>query len=198
MNRLAPALLLALAACASAPRGTPLYMDSTPPTRGQLDTRYESTGEIFSSYGRDVGLSTTYGRYQVVGPQTGLSFTLEGKWGGTLGGQPFLVQATPGRITGGDVNLEVRRDGEEIRVSGFWRGSRLDLGIRPDGITGKLGRSCSLTLRPAEGTWWRGFLGCPNLDPASIRLERAASELPDVAMPQWLFAFLAGIPELPQ
>ncbi len=198
MNRLAPVLLLALAACASAPRGTPVYMSSTPPTPGELDTRYVATGEIFSAYGRDVGLTNSYGTYQVVGPRTSLSYTREGKWGGTLAGEPLLVSVSSGRITGADVNLEVRRDGEEIRVTGLWHGTRLDLGFRPDGITGNPGRNCSLSLRPAEGTWWRGFLGCPNLDTATIRLERAASELPDVAMPQWLFAFLAGLPEVQQ
>jgi hypothetical protein len=32
---------------------------------------------------------------------------------------------------------------------------------------------------------------------AVVRLEGAAAELPDVAMPQWLFAFLGTLPESP-
>jgi hypothetical protein len=35
------------------------------------------------------------------------------------------------------------------------------------------------------------------MEVAVVQLSGAAVDVPDVAMPQWLFAFLAGLPEGP-
>ena len=190
-------LVLLLAACASAPRGVPVPMASPAPTAGELAGPYQPAGEIHVSVGRSAGVSNSYGRYRVVGPQTSISRNREGRWGGTLAGQTTLLDVEDGRIRGAGVELTVQRDGETIRISGLWRNARLDLSLQKDHVTGTPGGGCSIDLTPAEGTVWRGFLACPTPDVAVVRLEGAAQELPDVALPQWLFAFLGALPEGP-
>jgi hypothetical protein len=187
----------ALAACASAPRGTPVSMDSPAPSALDLSGRYEPEGEIYGAFGRTPGVSNSYGRFRIVGPRTSLVRSQDGSWAGTLAGRTVRLEARGGRITGAGVDLQVSRDGEELRVSGLWRNARLDLTFRDDAIRGTPGGGCSLSLRPGESTWWRGFLACPEQDMAAMRLEGAAGELPGVPMPQWLFAFLATLPEGP-
>ncbi len=193
---LAPALLL-VAACATAPRGVPLPMASTAPSSVDLAGTYQPEGEVFVALPRTAGVTNSYGRYRVVGPSTSLSRNLEGRWGGTLGGQTVLLDVTDGRIRGAGVELTVRRDGDALHVSGLWRNARLDLDFQPTHIGGTPGGGCSLDLRLTEGTTWRGFLACPNPDAVTVRLEGAAMEVPDVAMPQWLFAFLGALPDGP-
>lgn len=193
-----PALVLILStACATAPRGVPLAMNGPAPTSVDLAGTYRPEGEVFAAYGRGVGVTNSYGRYRVVGPNTSLSRNPEGRWGGTLGGQSVLLDVGDGRIRGAGVELTVRRDGDEILVSGLWRNARMDLAFREDHIGGTPGAGCSLDLRPSEGSAWRGMLACPNPDVAVVRFDGAAAELPGVAMPQWLFAFLGTLPEAP-
>jgi hypothetical protein len=78
-------------------------------------------------------------------------------------------------------------------VQGLWRQERLDLTFSADGIRGTPGAGCSLELRPGDGLRWNGFLGCPGTDLLVMELRGAAGTLPDVALPQWLLAFLAGL-----
>jgi hypothetical protein len=197
MSRLlAPALLLA-AACATAPRGVPLAMGSPPPTSVDLASAYQPEGEVFAVYGRGAGVANSYGRNRVVGPETSLSRNLEGRWGGTLSGHSVLLDVADGRIRGAGVELTVRRDGSVLLVAGLWRGSRMDLEFGKDHIGGTPGAGCSIDLRPSEGAAWRGFLACPKTDVAVLRLAGAAVDVPDVAMPQWLLAFLGALPEIP-
>ena len=193
---LALALLLATA-CAGAPRGVPLSMTTPPPSRMDLAGTYRAEGEVFLSVGRGAGVTNSYGRDRVAGPTTSLSRNLEGKWGGTLGGQPVLLEVGDGFIRGSGVELTVRRDGDALLVSGLWRNARMDLAFRTDHIGGTPGAGCSLDLRPSEGAAWRGFLACPTPDAAILRLDGSAMDVPDVTMPSWLFAFLGALPEGP-
>ena len=117
--------------------------------------------------------------------------------GGTLSGQPVLLEVGDGTIRGAGVELTVRRDGEALVVAGLWRNARLELTFGKDHIGGTPGAGCSLDLHPSEGTVWRGFLACPTPDAAVLRLDGAAIDIPDVALPQWLFAFLGALPEGP-
>jgi hypothetical protein len=189
--------LLLVAACAGAPRGVPLPMAAPLPTSVDLGGAYRPEGEVFCSVGRGAGVTNSYGRYRVAGPTTSLSRSLEGKWGGTISGQPVLLEVGDGFVRGAGVELTVRRDGDALLVSGLWRNARMDLAFRTDHIGGTPGAGCSLDLRPSEGTTWRGFLACPNPDATILRLDGAAMDVPDVAMPQWLFAFLGALPEGP-
>jgi hypothetical protein len=193
---LASALIL-LAACATAPRGVPLAMGGSPPTSVDLSGEYRPDGEIHATVGRGVGVENSYGRYRVVGPRTSLSVNQQGRWGGTLAGETVLLDVSDGRIRGAGVDLSVRRDGGALRVSGLWRNARLDMTFESDHIRGTPGGGCSLDLRPAGSITWRGFLACPTQDLAVFQLDGAAGDLPDVAMPQWLFAFLGALPEGP-
>jgi hypothetical protein len=198
MHLVVAATVLALAGCATAaPRGTPVAMDASPPLAMEASSAYVPDGEVFASFGRSAGTTNSYGRYRVVGPATSLAVTSQGRWGGTIGGQPALLEARAGRISGAGVELQVTREGEALLVSGLWRGARIQLSFTKEKIQGTPGGGCSLDLRPGDGTSWRGFLACPTPDVAVIRLDGAAMEVPDVAMPQWLFAFLGTLPEGP-
>jgi len=198
MNRFLPAALLCtLAACATAPRGAPVAMDASRPTAMDLASTYRPDGEIYGQFGRAAGVTNSYGRYRVVGPTTSLSYTAQGLWGGRIGGDDVLLEAKDGRISGAGVDLRVTREGGALLVSGLWRRARLDLTLTDVRIQGTVGGGCSLDLHPASGTSWRGLFGCPGPDQAAIALDGAAMEVPDVAMPQWLFAFLGTLPEGP-
>src|SRR5512136_1386896 len=197
MKRAVGAILLLAAACATTPGGTPLPMGGPAPSSVELATTYRAEGEIYAAIGRRSGVTNSYGRFRVVGPETSLSMNQQGRWGGTMGGQPVLLDVSAGRIQGAGVELTVRRDGEALLVSGLWRNARLDLSFRGDHISGTPGAGCSLDLRPAGGTTWRGVFVCPASEVAAFELEGAASEVPEVAMPQWLLAFLGVFPEGP-
>jgi len=197
MKRFLPAVLCILAGCATSQRGSPVAMGATPPTAMELAATYRPDGEIFGLFGRGAGVSNSYGRYRVVGPTTSLGYTSQGRWGGRIGGDDVLLEAKDGRISGAGVDLFVTREGGAILVSGLWRRVRLDLTFTSDRIQGTPGAGCAIDLHPSSGTSWRGLYGCPNLEPATISLDGAAMEVPDVAMPQWLFAFLGTLPEGP-
>ena len=200
MHRSLPAALcaaLALSACATAPRGTPVAMGATPPTAMELAATFRPEGEIYGQYGRAAGITNAYGRYRVVGPTTSLSYTSQGLWGGRIGGDDVLLEAKDGRISGAGVDLRVTREGGSLLVSGLWRRARLDLTFTDVRIEGTIGGGCSIDLHPGPGTSWRGLFGCPNPEQAMIALEGAAMEVPDVPLPQWLFAFLGTLPEGP-
>ncbi|MEI7705878.1 MAG: hypothetical protein WCK73_14920 [Deltaproteobacteria bacterium] len=197
MTRVPLLALLLLAACASAPRGAPLAMDASPPTAAALRMSYRSDGAIYLAVGRAAGITNSYGANQVVGPNTSLARNSQGRWAGTLGGQTTMLEVSSGRIQGAGVDLTVLRQGEELLVSGLWRNARLELRFQKDQVTGTPGAGCSIDLNLVEGKGWRGFLACPNPDAASMELEGAANDIPDAAMPQWLFAFLGAFPEGP-
>ena len=142
-------------------------------------------------------MTNSYGRNRVAGPTTSLSRNLEGKSGGTLSGQPMLLEVGDGFIRGAGVELTVRRDGDALLVAGLWRNARMELAFRKDQVGGTPGAGCSLDLRPSEGTAWRGLLACPTPEAAILRLDGSAMDVPEVSMPQWLFAFLGALPEGP-
>ena len=197
MPRIPALALFLVTACAGAPRGAPLPMATPAPSSVDLAGTYLPEGEVFFSVGRGAGVTNSYGRNRVAGPTTSLSRNLEGKWGGTLSGQPVLLEVGDGFVRGAGVELTVRRDGEALLVSGLWRNARMELAFRKDHVGGTPGAGCSIDLRPSDGGPWRGFLACPTPDTAILRLHGSAGDVPDVTMPQWLFAFLGALPEGP-
>jgi hypothetical protein len=198
MPRLPVLALAVLAACASAPRGVPVQMASPLPTSLDLAAAYRPEGQVYAAFGRGAGVTVSYGANGVVGPGTSIQRNREGKWGGTIAGNPVLLEAGDGTLRGAGIDLTVRRDGDALLVSGLWRNTRLDLSFRASRIQGTPGAGCSLDLRPPDdGPIWRGMLACPAMDVASMQLDGAAMELPDVALPQFLLAFLATLPETP-
>ncbi len=199
MTRRPLVVLLALSsACAtSAQRGVPLAMRRPPPTGVELASSYRPVGEVYAAFGRTAGVSNSYGPDRVVGPSTSIARNAEGRWIGTVGGRTTQLDVEDGRIQGPGVELAVRTDGDALLVSGLWRNARIDLSFKAGSISGTPGGGCSLDLRPSEGTSWRGFIACPNPDVALLQLDGAAVDVPDVAMPAWLLAFLGTLPEGP-
>jgi hypothetical protein len=172
-------------------------MDDAAPTSVEVASGYRADGEVYTSFGRSAGVTNSYGRNRVVGPNTSLSRNTEGRWAGTLGGQTVLLEVGPGRIRGAGVELTVVKVAEGFAVSGLWRNARLDLTFGKDRISGTPGGGCSLELQPAAGNAWRGFFACPATEVAVLQLDGAALDYPDVELPQWLLAFLGTLPEGP-
>ena len=197
MPRTIAFLILALSACASAPRGAPVAMDGEAPTSVEVASSYRPDGDVYTSFGRSPGVTNSYGKNRVVGPNTSLSRNTQGRWAGTLAGQNVLLEVGEGRIQGAGVELTVVKAAEGFAVSGLWRNARLDLTFGKDRISGTPGGGCSLDLQPAAGNTWRGLFACPATDVAVLQLDGAALDYPEVALPQWLFAFLGTLPEGP-
>jgi hypothetical protein len=78
-------------------------------------------------------------------------------------------------------------------VQGLWRQARVDLAFSAEAVNGTPGGGCSLELKPVEAARWSGFLACPGTEVLAMELRGAAGSLPDVTLPQWLLAFLAGL-----
>jgi len=177
-SRLALALALAV--------GTlPVAAQDGPP--GPRDTgkpAFAPTGQV------EVRTTASYDDAFVRGPQVNMALTKDGKWGGTLLGKDVRLEVTPGRISGAGVNLVVTRDAKSIAVEGLFAGVRVRVKATQDTFVGRVGNRQIECTRGPNGYWFQkgGPAGV-----AAIRFTGGADRMPDVPMPQWIFAVIGAI-----
>lgn len=185
--RAALVALVAVAACATArPAGSPVAM--TEPPAAAKAAPFAPTGELDWSGGR----SAAYDARAVIGPTVDVAYTGSGHWAGTFGGRDVSVQASPGRLSGPNVDLHVLRSGDRITLRGLWLGHQVWLDASPQALEGHTaadGPSFELR-RSSPGFWW----GDTPRGPAGLRLKGDAQRFPDVPMPQFALALLAALP----
>jgi hypothetical protein len=127
--------------------------------------------------------SAAYDSTRVRGPNVNMALTREGRWGGNLLSKDVLLQATPDRISGA-------RDAKAISVEGLISGIRVRVKATRDSFVGRVGDRQVECTRSPDGIW---FLSGGASRIAAIRFKGTADRLPDVPMPQWIFAVIGAI-----
>jgi hypothetical protein len=134
--------------------------------------------------------SAAYDSTRVRGPNVNMALTRDGSWGGNLLSKDVLLQVTPERISGAGVNLVVSRDAATISVEGLISGIRVRVKATRDSFVGRVGDRQVECTRSPDGIW---FLSGGASRVAAIRFKGTADRMPDVPMPQWIFAVIGSI-----
>jgi len=134
--------------------------------------------------------SAAYDSTRVRGPNVNMALTRDGSWGGNLLRKDVLLQVTPDRISGAGVNLVVSRDANAISVEGLISGIRVRVKASRDSFVGRVGDRQVECTRSPDGIW---FLSGGASRVAAIRFKGTADRIPDVPMPQWIFAVIGSI-----
>jgi hypothetical protein len=134
--------------------------------------------------------SAAYDATRVRGPSVNMSVTKDGRWGGNLLGKDVMLDIKPDRISGAGVNLVVKRDASTLSVEGMISGIRVRVKATRDTLVARVGERQVDCTRGAEGYW---HLTGGATRSAVIQLKGTADKLPDVPMPQWIFALIGAL-----
>jgi hypothetical protein len=152
--------------------------------RAAGDAPFVADGEI------QFRASAAYDATRVRGPYVNMALTRDGQWGGNVLGKDMVVDVKPGRIAGSGINLKVTRDATSISVEGTVDAKRVVVQATKDSLRARVGnRQIECTRRP-DGYWYLtgGATGI-----AAIRMKGSADRLPEVPMPQWIFAVIGAV-----
>jgi hypothetical protein len=154
------------------------------PVSAQEETPFRSTGEV------EYRTTAAYDATRVRGPKVNMALTKDGKWGGSIQGQDVLLEVKPGRISGAGVNLVVSQDATTVSAEGLLSGIRVRVKATKDSFVGRVGDRQVECERRADGYW---ILRGGPAGMAAIRFKGTADKMPDVPMPQWIFAIIGAI-----
>ncbi len=170
------------AAAPAAPAAAPAQKAAPAPAAAETD--YVPAGEV------RIRLSASYDATRVRGPNTNLTLTSDGRWGGTIAGKSVRLQVTPTRITGGGVTLNVTRDGDRLTVQGTAGGSRVRIIATNTSIDAQLGNRSFNATREAGGEWRQANKtgGATN-----FRFTGSAADPLTAPMPQWILAVIGAL-----
>lgn len=146
---------------------------------------FVSDGEV--DYNRG---SAAYDATRVRGPSVNMSVTKDGRWGGNLLTKDVMLKIEPDRISGAGVNLIVKRDAKTLSVEGLISGIRVRVKATQTSLVARVGGRQVDATRAAEGYW---YLTGGASRSAVIQLKGTADKLPDVPMPQWIFALIGAL-----
>jgi hypothetical protein len=169
-------LLLALAVAAGTLPAVTLAAPEAP---------FVADGEV--DYNRG---SASYDATRVRGPSVNMSVTKDGRWGGNLLTKDVMLEIKPDRISGAGVNLVVKRDASSFSVEGMISGIRVRVKATRNTLVARVGQRQVDSTRGEEGYW---HLTGGATRTAVIQLKGTADKLPDVPMPQWIFALIGAL-----
>jgi hypothetical protein len=179
----------ALSATAQAPTVKPDSAIPAPapkaaPAPQATEADYVPTGEV------RIRLSASYDARRVRGPNTNLTLTSDGRWGGTIAGRSVRLQVTPERISGGGVTLTVTRAADRLSVQGTSAGARVRIIATPTSIDAQVGERSFNATRDANGAWRQANMagGVTN-----FRFTGSAAEPLTAPMPQWVLAVIGAL-----
>ena len=153
-----------------------------PPPSGE--TAFVSDGEVTTSRG-----SAAYDSTRVRGPKVNMALTREGLWGGNLLSKDVVLKVTPDRISGARVNLAVSRDAKTISVGGLIDDVRVRVEATQGSFAARIGNRQIECTRGPDGIW--SLSGQSGI--AAMRFKGTADRMPDVPMPQWIFAVIGAL-----
>ena len=176
------ALALAVGALSAAPEepATP----PPPPQPGSGEIAFVSDGEVSTNRG-----SAAYDSTRVRGPKVNMALTREGLWGGSLVGKDVVLKVTPDRVSGAGVNIVVSRDAKTISAEGLIGGVRVRVEATRDSFVARVGDRQLECTRGPGGIWSPSGQSAT----AAIVFKGTANRMPDVPVPQWIFAVLGAL-----
>ncbi len=189
-TRLTFALALAASALSAAAQAPASKPDAGPPAAAPTAappaaaSDYAPTGEI------RIRLSASYDATRIRGPNTNLSVTSDGQWGGTISGRAARLQVTPTRITGGGVTLTIAREGDRLSVQGTAAGARVRIVATKDTFDAQTGNRTFNATRDADGNWRQANQA---RGPTNFRFTGSAADPLTAPMPQWVLAVIAAL-----
>jgi hypothetical protein len=145
---------------------------------------FVSTGEVV--YRNSAAFDAT----RVRGPTVNMAITKDGRWGGNLLQKDVMLKVTPDRISGAGVNLVVKKAGGKLTVEGLVNNVRVRLEASADKFVGRVGTAQVESTREPGSDWW---VNAGSGRQATIRFKGDAGKMPDVPMPQWVFAVIGAI-----
>ena len=161
-----------------------LFLGALPAAAAEPETPFVSTGEVIYRN------SAAYDATRVRGPTVNLSVTKDGRWGGSILQKDVMLKVTPEKITGAGVNLIITRKPGSLAVEGMVDGIRVRITAAADRFVGRVGNSQVESNRSGDAGW---FNNTGSGRQGTIRFKGTADTLPDVPMPQWLFAVIGAM-----
>ena len=168
--------LVAAVLAASLAAGPALAADPEPP--------FVSTGEVV--YRNSAAFDDT----RVRGPTVNMSVTKDGHWGGSILQKDVMLKVTPDRISGAGVNLVVKKKDGTLTVEGLVNNVRVRLEASAGKFVGRVGSQQVESTREPGSDW---YVNTGSGRQATIRFKGTAGQMPDVPMPQWVFAVIGAI-----
>ena len=128
--------------------------------------------------------TASYGPGRVRGPKVNLTDNGNGEWKGNIKDLDGVFKVTENRISGGNLNMVMDRDGEEWTCQGTVEGKRVRIVLSPDGLVARYDNRLYDLKRVAPDLW-----ATPSGGPAIRVKGDAAGKSP--YYPQFIFALLA-------
>jgi hypothetical protein len=145
---------------------------------------FVSTGEVV--YRNSAAFDAT----RVRGPTVNMAITKDGHWGGSILQKDVMLKVTPDRISGAGVNLVVKKADGKLTVEGLVNKVRVRLEASANKFVGRVGTQQVESTREPGSDWWAN---AGSGRQATIRFKGTAGQMPDVPMPQWVFAVIGAI-----
>ncbi len=145
---------------------------------------FVSTGEVI--YRNSAAFDDT----RVRGPTVNMSVTKDGRWGGSILQKDVMLKVEPDRISGAGVNLLVKKKDGTLTVEGLVNNVRVRLEASAGKFVGRVGTQQVESTREPGSDW---FANAGSGRQATIRFKGTAGQMPDVPMPQWVFAVIGAI-----
>jgi hypothetical protein len=145
---------------------------------------FVSTGEVV--YRNSAAFDAT----RVRGPTVNMAITKDGRWGGSILQKDVMLKVTPDRISGAGVNLVVKKADGKLTVEGLVNNVRVRLEASANKFVGRVGTQQVESTREPGSDW---YVNAGSGRQATIRFKGDAGKMPDVPMPQWVFAVIGAI-----
>jgi hypothetical protein len=160
------------------------FLAPSPARAAGPEAPFVSTGEVIYRN------SAAYDATRVRGPTVNMALTRDGSWGGSILQKDVMLTVTPDRIAGAGVNLVVTRKDGTLTVEGLVNGIRVRLQASAGKFVGRVGSQQVESTREPGSDW---YMNAGSGRQATIRFKGTAGQMPDVPMPQWVFAVIGAI-----
>lgn len=161
-----------------------LLATTAPAFAAEPEAPFVSTGEVV--YRNSAAFDAT----RVRGPTVNMAVTKDGRWGGSILQKDVMLKVTPDRISGAGVNLVVKKKDGTLTVEGLVNNVRVRLEASSGRFVGRVGSQQVESTREPGSDW---FTNAGSGRQATIRFKGDAGKMPDVPMPQWVFAVIGAI-----
>ncbi len=157
---------------------------AAPVQAAEPEAPFVSTGEVV--YRNSAAFDDT----RVRGPTVNMAITKDGHWGGNILQKDVMLNVTPDRISGAGVNLVVKKKDGKLTVEGLVNDVRVMLEATSGKFVGRVGTQQVESTREPGSDW---YVNAGSGRQATIRFKGTAGQMPDVPMPQWVFAVIGAI-----